>query len=157
MDKSKLIFDKDNPYIPIFDEIKNKYLIYFKDLERTIHEIEVSKAVYLEFVKYNLLLKRQQNEFDRHIEHSEVFENTLNNRIMDKPVSIEDEVIRKATFEDVIREIEKLPEIQKRRIKKYYCDKKTFEQIAQEEHCTKRAIKFSVDIAIKEIYKKITG
>ena len=31
---------------------------------------------------------------------------------------------------------------------------KTFEEIAEEENCTKRAVKFSVDIAIEKISKK---
>lgn len=31
----------------------------------------------------------------------------------------------------------------------------TFEEIAQEENCTKMAVKFSVDIAIEKISKKL--
>ena len=51
------------------------------------------------------------------------------------------------------KNINKLPEIQKRRLKKYYFLGKTFEEIALEENCTKRAIKFSVDLALKKLRK----
>ena len=51
--------------------------------------------------------------------------------------------------------INSLPEIQKRRLKKYYFEDMTLEQIAKEENCTKRAVKFTIDIAIEKISKKI--
>ena len=47
--------------------------------------------------------------------------------------------------------INELSDIQRRRLKKYYFEDKTFEQIAQEEGCTKRAVKFSIDIALEKI------
>ena len=50
--------------------------------------------------------------------------------------------------------IEELPTIQKNRLKKYYIEHKTYEKIAIEEGCTKRAVKFSIDIAIQKLSKK---
>ena len=46
-----------------------------------------------------------------------------------------------------------LPKVQRRRIKKYYFEELTLKEIAKEENCTKMAIKFSIDNAIK-IYLK---
>lgn len=95
------------------------------------------------------------NEYDRHIEHSEIYENNLNNRAMDKPLSVDDEVVRKILTEELKKAIQELPETQKRRLEKYYFRNMTFEEIAQEENCTKMAVKFSVDIAIEKISKKL--
>ena len=98
---------------------------------------------------------KELNEYDRHIEHSEIYENNLNNRAMDKPLSVDDEVVRKILTEELKKAIQELPETQKRRLEKYYFRNMTFEEIAQEENCTKMAVKFSVDIAIEKISKKL--
>ena len=42
----------------------------------------------------------------------------------------------------------------KRRLIKYYFYDKTYEEIANEEKCSKRAVKFSIDIALGKISKK---
>lgn len=42
-----------------------------------------------------------------------------------KPMDLEDEIVKKASFEDLITSINKLPTEQKRRIKKYYFDEMT--------------------------------
>ena len=47
--------------------------------------------------------------------------------------------------------IAKLPEKQRRRLVLYYFGEFTYEQIAEMEGCTKRAVKFSVDIALKNL------
>ena len=49
--------------------------------------------------------------------------------------------------------ISKLPEVQKRRLLLYFFGDMTYEQIAKMEGCTKRAVKFSVDIAIEKLKK----
>lgn len=90
---------------------------------------------------------------DNHIEHAEVYENNLVSRAVNKPESLEMIVERKINYELLYKNINKLPEIQKRRLKKYYFLGKTFEEIALEENCTKRAIKFSVDLALKKLRK----
>ena len=51
------------------------------------------------------------------------------------------------------RAISELPEIQKRRLILYYFQGLTYEQIAGMEGCTKRAVKFSVDIAVEKLKK----
>ena len=56
-----------------------------------------------------------------------------------------------------MKAIANLPEIQRKRIKLYFFDDLTYQQIANLEGCTKRAIKFSVDIAIANLYKKMSN
>lgn len=145
---------KDNPYTLNYIEEKNIYIVSFKDVKGHIQKVEVSEAVYKAFDRFELDDLSEMNEYDNHIEHSEIFENNLESRAKDKPISLEDSVANKLQIEEIKKEIEKLPEIQKMRLRKYYFEDKTFEEIAREEHCTKRAVKFSIDIAISKISKK---
>jgi len=93
------------------------------------------------------------NEYDRHIEHSEIYENNLNSRAMDKPLSLEDEIIKKTTFAELKSAIEKLPEIQKRRIKKYYFEDKTEQQIAEEENATHQSVHIILQRGLENLKK----
>ena len=51
--------------------------------------------------------------------------------------------------------IAQLPEKQRRRLVLYYFGEFTYEQIAVMEGCTKRAVKFSVDIALKNLKENL--
>lgn len=148
---------KDNPYTLNYCEEKNIYTITFKDGRGVKQEIEVAKKIYTAFNQFELDDISEMNEYDRHIEHSEIYENNLNNRAMDKPLSLEDEIIRQTTFDELKNAIEMLPEVQKQRIKKYYFDDKNEYQIAKEENTTQQAVNKSLSLArikLKEILKK---
>ena len=142
---------KDNPYNLIIEN--NKYFIQFKDSKKTIQTIEVDKSIYTVFNDSELHDLSELNEYDRHIEHSEVFDITLYKRNADNYYSLEKEVESSILREELKEAIDNLPDIQKRRLKKYYFEDKTYEQIASEENCTKSAVKFSIDIAIEKISK----
>ena len=144
----------DNPYTLGFDEEKNVYTVEFMDNRKQIHKVEISEKVYQAFDKFELEDISQIHKFRKHIEHSEIFEETLEHRMLNKPITIEDEVEEKILFDDIKNAIDSLPEIQKNRIKKYYFDNKTLEQIAEEENCSKVAVKYSIDIALEKISKK---
>lgn len=142
---------KDNPYTINYIESKNIYVVSFKDVKGKINKIEVSEEVYRVFDKFELQDIKELNEYDRHIEHSEIFENNLEARAKDKPLSLEDEIVKKSTFDELKKAIELLPEVQKRRIKKYYFDDKTQQQIANEEGVDIRAIQYTLNIALKKL------
>lgn len=144
---------KDNPYTLNYCEELNVYVISFKDAKGILQKIEVSEEIYKVFDKFELDDVKELNEYDRHIEHSEIFENRLNVRAVAKPTSLEDSVIRNATFDELSKAIELLPETQKRRIKKYYFDGKNEYQIAIEEHTTQQAVNKTIKVA-KEKLKK---
>lgn len=146
---------RDNPYTLGIDEINNTHTITFKDNKNIIHKITVSYEVFKVFDDFELKDISQMHEFERHIEHLEMGDEMLNNRMIYKPVSIEEQVEKTILNEKLKEAISKLPDIQKQRLIKYYFDNKTYEQIAEEENCTKRAVKFSIDIAIKNISKKL--
>lgn len=93
------------------------------------------------------------NEYDNHIEHSEIFENNLESRAKDKQILLEDMIIQKVTFEKLKKAINELPEIQKRRIKKYYFDEKTEQEIADEENATHQSVHIILERALKNLKK----
>lgn len=142
---------KDNPYILNYIEEKNIYIIEFKDADGIIQEVEVNEKIYKVFDGFELEDLSELNKYDNHIEHSELYDNTLEKRIMDKPMNLDDEIIRKTTFENLRKAINKLPEIQKRRIKKYYFDEKTQQKIADEENVNIRAVQYSLNLALKKL------
>ena len=144
---------KDNPYTLNYCEEKNIYTITFKDSRGVKHEVEVSRKIYKAFDNFELEDLSEMNEYDRHIEHSEIFENNLNNRVLDKPLSLEEEVIKKTTFAELKEAIEKLPKIQKRRIKKYYFDDKTEQQIADEENATHQSVHIILQRGLENLKK----
>lgn len=145
---------KDNPYTLGFDEENEIYTVEFLDNKKKIHKVEITEQVYLAFDKFELEDISQIHKYRSHIEHSELYEETLNKRMVDKPITIEKEIEDKIIFDDIKKEISLLPDVQKRRLRKYYFEDKTLEEIAIEENCSKVAIKYSIDIAVKKISQK---
>lgn len=141
----------NNPYTLKIEN--NIYYIIFKDISKNINKIKVSKEIYEVFDKFELDDLKELNEFDRHIEHSELTEITLNKRSMDKPISIEDTIIRNSSFEDLRNAINELPETQRRRIRKYYFDEKTEEEIAKEENTTQPSVHIILERAKQNLKK----
>ena len=140
----------DNPYT--LQVINNTYVVIFKD-----NTYEVSEDVFNAMNSFELDDLKELNEFDRHIEHSLLLDEKLYIRAKNKPLDLEDEIIRKSSFEDLKKAIDTLPEIQKRRIKKYYFEEKNEYEIAKEENTTQQAINKNLHQAIKklkEILKK---
>lgn len=148
---------KDNPYTLGFDEVKQTYIVEFVDNKRIIHKVEISEEVYKAFDKFELEDISQIHKYRSHIEHSEVFEETLNNRMVDEPITIEEEVEEKILFEELKGAINQLSDIQKRRIKMYYFDDMNLREIAEKEGCAIMSVKDSINIGLKkleEILKK---
>ena len=141
----------DNPYT--LQIINNTYVVIFKDGRKREQVVEVSKEIFHQMDRFELDDLRQLNEYDRHIEHSEMYDNTLYSKASEKPISLEDDIIRKTSFEELKEAINKLPEIQKRRIKKYYFEDKTEEVIAKEENTTRQAVNIILGRSIENLKK----
>ncbi len=75
--------------------------------------------------------------------------------MVDKPISMECEIEEKFLFEELRKAINQLSNVQKRRIKLYYFEDMTLEEIAKLENTTHQAISKTIHKAIEEI-KKIT-
>ena len=144
--------DKYNPYtIEVREE---KYYVLFKDSNNVLQEISITKEVYDAFDKFELEDISQIHKIRKHIEHNEVYEETLYQRSAIDSISVEDEVSTKIINEELRSAINELNEIQKRRVIKYFFYDKTYEEIAKEENCSKVAVKYSIDTAIENISKK---
>lgn len=139
----------------VYTNNKNKLVAVFKDSENKIQKVEISDIIKDTLIKERLIEKRQQNEFDRHIEHSEIYENKLPARVLDKPISIEDEFANKLLNKELKNAIDSLSELQKRRIQMYYFDNKKLKEIAKIENCSIMSVKNSLDLAIKKLAKKL--
>lgn len=147
----------DNPYLLNKDKEKEIYVVSFKDGQGIYREVPVTKEIYEAMDKFELHDLSELNEYDRHTEHSLIYENNLDSRALYKQMSLEDEYIRNSSFEAVRNAIELLPDIQKRRVKKYYYDNKSEYQIAKEEGTTHQAVNYTLSFArrnIKKILKK---
>ena len=113
------------------------------DGTKTFRTIEVSKEIYDVMDYYEKLDIRQMNEYDRHTEHILLDETELSKRVKNKPIAIDDSIIYQAKLENLMEGINKLPEIQKRRIKKYYFDELNETEIAEQEGTTQQAINYT--------------
>lgn len=136
--------DKYNPYTLATES--GKYYIL-----NHIQKVELSKKLFDSFNKFELEDISQMNEYDRHYEHSEVYEKTLNKKNVAVSQSLEEHFEDVLVMENLHMAITKLPEVQKRRLKKYYFEEKTFDEIALEEGCTYQSIQRSVYRAVAKI------
>lgn len=143
--------DKYNPYTLTITE--GHYYLSFKDGHGKQQNIEIDEMLYQTFDRFELEDTSHLNRVSRHIEHSELTDETLNDRAFYKAERIEDIVSESIEYEQLHRAVSELPEVQRRRLKLYFFDELTYEQIAKLEGCTKRAVKFSVDIAVEKLKK----
>lgn len=145
--------DKYNPYT-IYEK-DERYYILFKDGQAEIHELEIDKNLYDIFDSFELRDISYLHKWDKYIEHSEVWESTLNRRAFQSVESVEEIVFRNVQTEKLHKAIKKLPEVQKRRLILYFFDGLTYEQIAKREGCTKMPIKRSIDTALEKLKKDL--
>lgn len=141
--------DKYNPYTLCSE--KGRYYVYFVDVNNNFQEISVSQKVFESFNKFELEDISQMNEYDRHLEHSEVDENTLYQKSVSSEQPLEEYFDKAQDAENLHIAISKLPEVQKRRLNKYYFEEKTFDKIALEEGCTYQCVQRSVYRAVTKI------
>lgn len=141
--------DRSNPYALSIEN--NTYYISFTDGQGIFHTQEISIELYAAFNGFELDDISRINEASRHLTEADAREEPLVHRIADTTEPVEDLVYRRSMYHELHKAIAQLPEIQRRRILLYYFGGYTYEQIAQMENCTKRAIKFSVDAALKKL------
>ena len=145
---------KDNPYT--LNIINNKYYIFFQDSNLKTQSIEVEYKIFEAMDKFELEDISQMHEFERHIEHSELIDKTLNKRAIYKNQTVEEQAEKNILDDSIRNAINSLSDIQKRRIIKYYFQGKNEYEIAQEEGTTQQAINKTLNQAIakiKEIFK----
>ena len=144
--------DKYNPYT-IGTTEDGRHWLTVSDGQGNRHHFEISAAVFALFDSFELDDLSYLNEVDRHYEQSELTEASLYDRAVYRPATVEESALQSMEYAQLHRAISGLPEIQKRRLILYYFQGLTYEQIAEMEGCTKRAVKFSVDIAVEKLKK----
>lgn len=146
---------KDNPYHLEYIQTVKKYYVVFYDAKNNLKKINISQELFNTLDRFELDDLKELNEYDRHIEHSEIYEENLNLRAVSKPLSIDAIVEKKIENQNLYNAIENLPSIQKRRLKLYYFEEKTLREIAKLENCNYTAIKFSIDIALRNLKEQL--
>ena len=76
---------------------------------------------------------------------------TLERRAQSRPELIEETVEQRWEKEALHEAIKYLPRMQQRRVRQYYFENLTYEQIAEREGCTKNAIKLCIDCALRDL------
>lgn len=116
-----------------------------------MNKYEITEELYDAFNSFELEDLSYLNVWDRHMEQSEIWESTLNERAVEVQESVEDIVIRNLQNEKVHRAIDMLPEVQRRRVKMYFFDGMTYEEIAAKEKCKHPAVVKSVKAALEKL------
>ncbi len=142
---------KDNPYT--LKTIDNNYYILFRDGQNIPRMIEVNKEMFDIFNQFELDDLKELNEFDRHIEHKELSEESIFNRGVNISESLDDYIIRKTSYEELMNAINQLSSTQRRRVKMYYFDELDLKTIATIEKTSFQMISKSIKQAIKKLKK----
>ena len=148
--------DQNNPYTLYTKGITSDhphFYISFYNHEGEQHHLEIEKALFDALDKFELEDLSFLNEMDNHYEQSELSTESLYLRAATPPDMLEDVIFQKIEVEQLHIAISKLPEVQRRRLSLYYFSGYTYEEIAEQEGCTKVAIKKSIDTAIKNLRK----
>ena len=140
---------KDNPYTLRYDNKKNTYTVTFKNANGFIENVNIKKEIYDLLNKFELDDLSEMNEYDRHTEHSEVYEETLNKRMLYKPLSTDEIIEKNITNIKLKSAINGLSKIQRRRIVMYYFEDFTQEEIAKIENISHQAVSKNILNAIK--------
>ena len=141
--------DKYNPYT--LSQKEDKHYLSFRDGQGVLRELQITKELFEVLNRFELDDLSILNEWDRHIEHFQQTEQSLNRRAFFKAESVEETVLRSIEYERLHRAITQLPETQRRRLMLYYFEGLTYEQIARMEGCTIMPVKRSIDSAIKKL------
>ena len=143
--------DKYTPYT--LNVADGKFYLSFRDGTGALHEMEIDSALYETLNAFELDDLSYLNEWDRHIEHSELSEETLEQRMWRAPLSVEEAVYRRMQYERLYQAIDRLPKAQRRRLILYYFYDFTYEKIAEIEGCSIMPVKRSIDRALEKIKK----
>ena len=143
--------DKYNPYK--ICENNGRYYLSFKDGQGVWHDMEIEKELFDMFNSFELDDLSILNEWDRHIEHFEQTEQSLNRRASNKAESVEEVVLHNIECEELYRAIAALTETQQRRLTLYYFRGLTYKRISEMEGCSVSAVRGSISAAIENIKK----
>ena len=147
----------NNTYALRTEEVEGimHYFVAFEDGAGLLREIEVSRPVYLEFLRSAKTEHNQSRWNRRHTERSELTDQSLYERALHKPKSVEEAVLDNLRDERLERAIAELPEIQAKRFVLYYEFGLTVRQIGEIEGKHWTSISESIRAAEGAIKEKL--
>lgn len=153
------MFDNTNPYTLRTEIVEGitHYYVSFADGQGILRETEVSRPVYLEFLRFVKQERNLRRWDERHIEQTDLSDETMYSRAVNPPKGVEETVFDSMRDERLRQAMAKLPETQRRRFTLYHEFGLTYEQIAEMEGCTHVSVFIGIKRAetkIKEIIKK---
>lgn len=132
-------------------KLLKKYFVKYPGQE----DIEINEDVY-EVLKDSVVKQecRYDHELRRHIENKKPLEQVENEKANKNAVDDENQLVE-GIFNDTLFKIikENLPEIQGKRIYKRFYEKRTYQDIADEEGVNKKSVWFSVQYGLKNLKK----
>jgi RNA polymerase sigma-70 factor (ECF subfamily) len=128
-----------------------RYYVSFTDGQAIHLETEVSRPVYLEFLRFVKVERSLRRSDERHIEQSDVTDETRDRRAMNPPKSIEETIFDSRRNERLRRAVAELPEVQRRRFVLHHEFGLTYEQIALIEGCKRQPVTRSIARAEEKI------
>lgn len=148
--------DKYNPYKLLTTGVNTPdphYYLQFTDSVHVEQFMEISKEIFEAMDRFELDDLRILHEFERHSEHSELTEQSLHDRAVNKGEPVEDAVLRQMQNEALYAAIQKLAEKQRCRVTLYYFKGYKIREIAEMEGTSQSTVSRSIQKA--EINLKI--
>lgn len=130
-----------------------KFFVSFRDGAGIMRTEEVSKELFELFNQFELDDLAEMNEADRHYEQSELTDETLHLRAVTPQMTAEDMIFQSLDNQKLHEAIAILPEVQRRRVRMYFFDGMTLEEIASFENCKYQQIQKSIERAKQKIKK----
>ena len=127
------------------------YYVRFHDSNHVLQETKVTKGQFATFLKSATQAKKEKNEIDRHIEQSELTEATLQRRMANRQLQLEDQLHTEMENDRLWQAIKELPKLSQKRIYLYYFERMTLEQIAKIEGVETYPVWISIQIALKKL------
>jgi RNA polymerase sigma-70 factor (ECF subfamily) len=148
-----MLLPKNYPYSLRLEEKRGltHYFVSFTDGQAIPRETEVSRPVFIEFIRLFRTECNLQRWDERHIEQSELLEGTLLRRALHPPKSVEEVVFDSERSASLRLAIQQLTETQRRRFVLHHEFGLTYEQIAEMEGRNRSSVCESVLSAEKNI------
>jgi len=146
---------KKNSYILATETVKGvtKYYVSFVDGQGEKQVVEVSHLIFDEFLKFVKKERNLKRWVERHIEQSDLRDETLLERAFNPPKSVEETVLDEFVNEQIHQAIETLSKTQRQRFILYFEFDFTYQQIADMEGCSFQVVARSIKAAEKNILK----
>lgn len=136
------------------DGVKH-FFVTFSDIYCHTQTVEITEDVYEAFQEFNKQEKRQNNHFDRYIEHAQLSDSEIYKRAFAKSSTADDHFLTEELNTVLYRAFDSLTGNQRKRAILYFEHKLTYKQIAELENRSFDTIRESIQTAKQKIINQI--